>query len=118
MKTYLYIALALALAFIGGWLYIDRLQEKAARVDAAEAAVEAERKGRADDMREVVRRLDDDAKGRAELAARMGGIEARFNDLKIPEPGKLILTKEVPGACPSVGASPEFVSVFNGASEP
>jgi hypothetical protein len=116
MKIYAYLAALALLAGVVG--YGVHIVKKANRVDAAEARAEAAEKGRKDDMAEVVRRLDADAKQRGELLARMGGIEQRFADIKIPDPKVLVQTREVPGACPVTGVSSEFLRLYNQASEP
>lgn len=116
MKIYAYIAALLLLAGAVG--YGAHIVKKANRVDAAEARADAAEKGRADDMKEVTRRLDADRQWREDFGKRFAAIDEKFNNLKIPEPGKLVFTKEVPGACPIVGVSDDFVGVFNAASEP
>lgn len=55
---------------------------------------------------------------RRKLSAGLTKLAERFNDIKIPPPKTLVQTVEVPGACPRVGASPEFVSVWNDAASP
>jgi hypothetical protein len=116
MKIWAYVILAAALA--GAIGYGVHIVKKANRVDVAEARAEAAEQGRKDDMAEVVRRLDADAKQRGELLARMGGIEQRFADINIPDPKVLVQTREVPGACPVTGVSVDFVRLYNQASEP
>jgi hypothetical protein len=116
MRLWLYVAALAALA--GAGLYLHHLQEKASRVDAAEARAEAAEKGRADDMREVVRRLDESATERKALAARLEAIDKRFDAIKLPDPKVLIQTREVPGACPVTGVSDEFVRLYNQTAEP
>jgi hypothetical protein len=107
------------LAVIGGLIWYEvGVHKKAARVDQAEDRAEAAEKGRAQDMAEVVRRLDADAIQRGELLAKFASIDERFNSIKIPDPKVLVQTREVPGACPVVGVSDEFVRVFNEASAP
>lgn len=116
VRLYAYIAAALLLAgFIGYGVHIVR---KASRVDVAEARAEAAEKGRADDMAEVVKRLDDDAESRKAFIARFDAIDSKFANIKIPDPKLLIQTREVKGACSVTGASVEFVRVYNAASEP
>ena len=116
MKLYLY-ALA-ALALLGLLAYGAHIKGKADRTDAAEARADAAEAGRAADMREVVKRLDRDAAQRQELVTRLDGIDKRFGEIVIPKPEKLIQTREVPGACPVIGVSSEFVSVWNNAASP
>lgn len=116
MKIYAYIAALVLLAGVVG--YGVHIVRKANRVDVAEARAEAAEKGRAADMKEVVRRLDKDAAERQAFIARLDAIDRRFNDIHIPEPGKLVLTKEIPGACPVTGIGDPFVVVWNDASKP
>jgi hypothetical protein len=117
LQTKLIAGLAL-LALIGGLIWYEvGIHKKAARVDQAEDRAEAAEKGRAKDMAEVVRRLDADAIQRGELLANFARIDKRFDSIKI-DPKVLVQTREVPGACPVVGVSSGFVSVFNDASEP
>ena len=115
MKAWAYVAaLAVLAGLVGGLVH---LAKKAARVDAAEARAQAAEKGRADDMAEIVKRLDKDAADRKAFAARFDAIDQRFDNLKIPEPGKLIQWKEKPGdPCPSPSLGAPFISVWNSAS--
>jgi hypothetical protein len=108
------IGLSMISALLGYGVHVVR---KASRVDAAEARATAAEKGRADDMAEIVKRLDADARDRKAFVERFDAIDRRFADIKIPEPGKLILTKEIPGEpCARVGVGLEFVGVWNTAS--
>ncbi len=119
MKLCLYIAAALVMAGVVG--YGIHIVKKANRVDVAEARAEAAEKGRADDMKEVARRLDEDAEWRKGFGKRMDGIDAKFANLKIPPPAALVQPREVPsveGKCIAPSVGPEFVSVYNRASEP
>lgn len=112
MKIWAYVAaLAILAGLVGGLVHMAK---KASRVDAAEARADAAENGRHDDMVEVVKRLDKDAEERKALNGRLDAIDKRFDDIHIPEPGKLIQWKEKPGdPCPAVSIGPEFVSVFN-----
>lgn len=118
-RLYIYLVAALLLSGVVG--YGIHIVRKASRVDAAEARAEAAESGRAADMAEITKRLDRDATQRQALLDRMGGIEERFNNLKIPAPSALVQNHEVPsveGKCnaPSIGAS--FVGVWNDSAKP
>lgn len=119
VKLWLYVAAAIMLSgFIGYGIHIVK---KANRADAAEARADAAEAGRAKDMREVVRRLDESEKERQRFLQRFDDIEKRFDGIKIPPPQALVNNREVPsveGKCiaPTVGS--EFVGVWNAASEP
>lgn len=114
----IYIAIVVALALAGAAAYGVHIVKKANRVDVAEARAEAAEHGRADDMAEVVKRLDADAKQRGELLTRLDGIDKRFDGIKIPDPKVLVQTREVPGACPVTGVSDEFVRLYNQTASP
>lgn len=110
------LAVIAALAF-AGWR-INEWRQGYQQREAAERALTMERQGRVDDMKEVRRRLEEDAAARMEYLARLDGIEKRFKDLKIPDPKVLVHTREVPGACPVSGVSDEFVRLYNQAAAP
>lgn len=119
MKIYAYLAAALLLAgLLGAGVHIVR---KASRVDVAEARAEAAEKGRASDMAEVVKRLDDDKAWREGFGKRFDAIDQKFAGLKIPTAAELVQSKEVPsveGKCIADSVGPTFVGLFNEASEP
>lgn len=121
MKLWAYVALAALLAGVIG--YGVHIVKKANRADAAEARAEAAEKGRAADMAEVVKRLDESAKERKALNAKLDGINDRFDKLKInlPPASALVSHNEVPsveGKCDAPTVGPSFISVWNDASKP
>lgn len=117
MKLYAYAALALAL--LGLIAYEVKVHKRAARVEVAERALATATAQHAADLTEVTKRITDDQASRKRLADAFDGIGKRFDGLKIPEPGKLIVTKEIPGEpCPRVAAGPEFAGVYNAAASP
>lgn len=119
MKLYVYlIAFALLAGTIGYGIHIVR---KASRVDAAEARAEAAEQGRAADMAEVVKRLDESAADRKALNDKMDGITQWAKNLKIPAPAALVQHNEVPsveGKCDAPTVGLEFVRVWDSASSP
>jgi len=119
MKLWAYIIAAILLA--GAIGYGVHIVKKANRAEAAEARADAAEKGRADDMKEIAKRLDADAADRKAFSARFDAIEKKFDNLKIPPAAELVQNREVPsveGKCLAPGVGPEFVRVYNQASEP
>jgi hypothetical protein len=119
VKLWAYVAIAAILS--GAIGYGVHIVKKANRADAAEARAAAAEAGRADDMAEVVKRLDADAEARIAFNKRFDDIEAKFAGIKIPPPAKLVQQRETPsveGKCmvPSIG--PEFVRVWNDSTAP
>lgn len=119
VRLYAYLVAAAILA--GLFTYGVHIVKKANRADAAEARADAAEAGRAEDMREIAKRLDESAADRKAFLGRLDAIDTKFANLKIPAPKELVQHNEVPsvqGKCdaPTVGSS--FVGVWNAASAP
>ncbi len=112
----LYVILAAVALFLGAGVYVVQLQKKASRVDSAETALQAEREARSLEQAKYLSDLKDSEEARKALASGLEAITERFNSIQIPK--TLTKTVEVPGACPRVGAGPDFVRVWNDASSP
>lgn len=116
MRLYLYIAAAILTASL--LAYGAHVVKKANRTDAAEAALAEERKSHKAALLKVETALAASTEERKKLQKGLTEIASRFNSIVIPPPKTLVRVKEVPGACPVVGVSPGFVSVYNAASNP
>lgn len=119
VRLWLYIVAGAAL--LGLAAYEVRVHKRAAQAEAAEQRADAAEAGRAEDMREVVRRLDKDAADRQQFLKRFDDIEAKFASIKIPPPQALVDHREVPsveGKCDAPTVGSEFVRVWNDASQP
>lgn len=116
MKIYLYLA---ALALLAGLIgYGAHVVKKANRTDAAEAALAGEKKRHIDDLAQVEKALAASTLERQKLNQGLTDITRRFNSIVIPLAKTLVQVKEIPGACPHIGVSADFLSVYNAASNP
>lgn len=117
LKFYAYIAAALALAsFLAYGVHVVK---KANRTESAEAALVALRKEQIAAIGQIQKTLADSQLERQKLQTGLTEISRRFNSIVIPPAKVLVRTVQVPGeACPHVGVSADFVSVFNQASNP
>ena len=113
-RIYAYAGVALLVAGFVWWG--SRVLHKANERDAAVAELASERAGRAADAAMMAKRLADSEVRRQQLSDAMQAIADRFNAITVPAPKTLIETVEVPGACPRVGLSADFVRVWNDAS--
>lgn len=110
--------LIIAAALAGTVAWAHTTIKKAGERDAAVAERDAERDKHAAEISKISRDIGESESDRVEYVRRFDAIEAAIAGIKIPEPGKLVTVKEVPGApCPRVAAGPEFVSVFNQAAD-
>lgn len=116
MKIYAY--LACALAVMGLLAYGAHIVKKANRTDAAEAALAGEVKRHRADLAQVEKALAASTLERKKLQQGLTDVTTRFNSIVIPPAKTLVQVKETPGACPRIGVSAQFVSVYNAASSP
>jgi len=114
----LYAYLACALAVVGLLGYGVHIVKKANRTEAAEDALAAERIAHKSDLDQVKASLAASTIQREALQKGLTEIAARFNSIVIPPAKTLVQVKEIPGACPRIGVSAQFVGVFNAASSP
>src|SRR3954469_11478410 len=112
MRIYAYLAIALALA--GLLAYGAHVVKKANRAEAAEAALASEQRAHRADNEKAAKDLKESEEQRHRLATGLQAVTDRFNSIVIPK--TLVKTVEVPGACPRVGISDDFVRVYNQAS--
>lgn len=114
MRLYAY--LAIALAVMGLFAYGVHVWRKAERVEVAEKALVIERQQHKADNEKAAKDIKESEEQRQRLASGLQAVTDRFNSIVIPLPKTLVKTVEVPGACPRVGVSDDFVRVYNEAS--
>lgn len=115
MKLYAYLAAAvLLIGLIGGAVHVVK---KANRAEAAEAALAGERSAHKAQLAQVEKALAASLVERQKLNDGLKAITERFNK-PAPPPKTLVKIVEVPGACPRVGVSDEFVRLWNESGSP
>lgn len=111
-----YLVAAIAVGLLA-WR-VNSWRSDAAKLDAAVAALETERKTYADNLKKYESRQADSEKARLEFAEDNQRLRDDFAKQRAAiQPKTLVVTKEVPGApCPDSRLSDDFRLLFNAAA--